>query len=81
MENTNTNAFAEQKTRLCCKCAYFEGAKAGTNGKCCHPAYGGKMEPVYGMLSSDILARNMRADDAPCGPDGRLFVADFHLPR
>ncbi len=75
MENKTTkNAFAEQKARICCKCAYFESVKAGDNAKCCHPAYGGRIDAVFGYLNGDIPARTMRAPDGPCGPEGRLFV-------
>lgn len=68
------SAFAEQRKRTCSNCTYFESPKAGPNGKCCHPDHGGKMEPVYGMLSGDITATDMRAASGQCGPEGRLFV-------
>ena len=80
-ENTNTNAFAEQEKRTCTRCTYFNGSKHESHAMCCHPAYGGYLDPVFGSIHSDKSARAMRADKAPCGPDGRLFVAHIHLPR
>ena len=67
-------SFAAAEACTCSKCHYFSGGKSEELAKCAHPEHGGHVDPVFGYLRSNTKARDMRADGAACGPEGRLFV-------